>query len=124
MKMQSRAIRIGRYVAFVILAWVIVSRSLTVAQAPPGMVVLKGHTETVYAVAFSPDGKFVATGSFDKLAKLWEAATGKDLRTFGGTQGHQNLVLTVAFSPDGKTIATGSHDNNAKIWDMTTDGLI
>src|SRR6266849_6729244 len=42
---------------------------------PPGVVsVLKGHTETVYAVAFSPDGRYVLTGSFDKSLKLWEAA--------------------------------------------------
>src|SRR5262249_38966458 len=114
--------RVGRYVAFAILAWVIVSRSLTVAQAPAGMVVLKGHTETVYAIAFSPDGKYVVTGSFDKLAKLWEAATGKDLRTVGGTQGHQSLVLGVAFSADGKNTATGSQDNSARIWDVPTGG--
>lgn len=119
----SRAIRVARYLSFAVLAWVIVSRSLIGADAvPPGLVVLKGHTETIYSVAFSPDGKYVATGSFDKLAKLWEAATGKDLRTFGGTQGHQNLVLSVAFSPDGKAIATGSQDNNAKVWDVPTGG--
>ena len=63
--------------------------------------VLKGHTEPVYAIAFTPDGKYVVTGSFDKTLKLWEAATGKEIKTFDGPAGHQNLVLSVASSPDG-----------------------
>src|SRR5262245_6643223 len=79
---------------------------------------LKGHTEALYAVAFSPDGKYVLTGSFDKTLKLWDAATGKEVKTFGGATGHQNLVLCTAFSPDGQMIASGSTDNTAKIWDV------
>jgi WD40 repeat protein len=79
---------------------------------------LKGHTEIVYAVAFSPDGKSVLTGSFDKTLKLWETATGKEIKTFGGPAGHQNLVLSVAFSSDGRTLASGAADNTAKLWDI------
>src|SRR5205809_1396804 len=79
---------------------------------------LKGHTEIVYAAAFSPDGKHVLTGSFDKTLKLWETATGKEIKTFGGAAGHQNLVLSVAFSPDGQYLASGGSDNTAKIWDV------
>src|SRR5438105_3002589 len=85
---------------------------------PPGIVAtLKGHTETVYTVSFSPDGRYVLTGSFDKSLKLWQAATGKEIKTFGGQAGHQNLVLAASFSPDGRLIASGSSDNTAKIWD-------
>ena len=49
---------------------------------------LKGHTDAVYAVAFSPDGRYVATASFDNTLKLWDAATGKEIKTYGGTLGH------------------------------------
>src|SRR5438046_2240027 len=82
------------------------------ADAPANIAAtLKGHTEAVYAVAFSPDGKQLATGSFDKTVRLWDTASGKEVKTFGGAAGHQNLVLSVAFSPDGKTLASGSQDN-------------
>jgi WD40 repeat protein len=78
---------------------------------------LKGHTDMVYAVAFSPDGRHVLTGSFDKTLKLWETATGKEIKTFAGQAGHQQMVLSVAFSPDGRYVASGAADNTAKIWD-------
>src|SRR5262249_52374254 len=52
-----------------------------------------GHTEAVYAVAVSPDGNQLLTGSFDKTVKLFDFASGKELKTFGGEKGHQNLVL-------------------------------
>jgi len=83
---------------------------------------LKGHTEIVYAVTFSPDGKSLVTGSFDKTVKLWETATGKETKTFTGPAGHQNLVLSVAFSPDGRFLASGAADNTAKIWDVAKAG--
>ena len=57
------------------------------AAAPDAAVTLKGHAESVYATAFTPDGKYVVTGSFDKTVKVWEAATGKEFKTFGGPQG-------------------------------------
>src|SRR5207253_113402 len=87
--------------------------------APPGLTAtLRGHTETVYAVAYSPDGRYVVTASFDKTLKLWDAATGAEIKTFGGQAGHQNLVLAATFSPDGRLIASGASDNTAKIWDV------
>src|SRR5438067_813868 len=76
------------------------------AESPPpppaGLVAaLKGHTQAVYSVAFTPDGRHVVTGSFDNTLKVWDAADGKEVKTFGGPAGHQNLVLGVAVSPDG-----------------------
>ncbi len=65
------------------------------------------HKDAVNAVAFSPDGKTVLTGSGDKSAQLWETATGKPL---GPPLQHQNTVTAVAFSPDGKTVLTASAD--------------
>jgi WD40 repeat protein len=93
------------------------------AQPPAGpdvVFALKGHTDTVEAVAVSPDGTLIGTASFDHTAKLWDAATGKELRTFGGDQGHKGQVLAVAFSADGGQLATGGADNFARVWDTGT----
>ena len=65
----------------------------------------------VNAVAFSPDGKTVLTGSEDKTARLWDAATGRPL---GEPMTHQGMVSAVAFSPDGKTVLMGSGDYRGK----------
>jgi len=70
----------------------------------------------VIAVAFSPDGKWVATGSYDRTARVMEAATGKEVSRLA----HQGRVFAVAFSPDGKWVATGSGDNTARVMDAAT----
>jgi len=79
--------------------------------------VFTGHTNYVYSVAFSPDGKYVLTGSGDKTAKLWDASTGAQVRTFSG---HTASVESVAFSPDGKYVLTGSDDATVKLWEAST----
>src|SRR5262249_57417212 len=56
-------------------------------------------------------------GSWDKTAKLWNARTGKEIRTF---QGHTDMVQSVAFSKDGKLLVTGSHDKTVRVWDVDT----
>ncbi|MFN0217004.1 MAG: WD40 repeat domain-containing protein, partial [Saprospiraceae bacterium] len=76
---------------------------------------LEGHADGVLSVAFSPDGKKLATGSEDNTAKIWDLESGKALTTL---EGHTFGVLSVAFSPDGKILATGSGDKTAKIWDL------
>jgi WD40 repeat protein len=86
--------------------------ALAHAQSPPRE--FKGHTGTVASVAISPDGKLLATGSYDNTVKLWDFATGKELHTL---KGHTNQVYTVAFSPDGNLLASGSQDKTIRLWD-------
>ena len=90
---------------------------MVVALALPALaeprVILKGHTLALADVAYSADGRYVATGSYDRTAKVWEA-TGKLLVTLAG---HGATVEAVAFSPDGKFLATGSYDGTVKLWD-------
>jgi WD40 repeat protein len=87
-------------------------------------IVFKGHTDAVYAVAFSPDGKFLITASFDHTLKLWETATGKEVKTYGGATGHTKQVISVAFNQDGSMIASGSTDNTLKVWDVPVNAPI
>src|SRR5450755_3292857 len=74
------------------------------AQEPKLRDTLKGHTEGVYSVAFSPDGKTLASGSHPDI-KLWDVATRKEKAAL---KGHTDNARSVAFSSDGKTLASGS----------------
>jgi WD40 repeat protein len=76
-----------------------------------------GHSGGVNSVAFSLDGKTVASGSGDGTIKLWDIVTGREIRTFSG---HSWFVYSVAFSPDGKTVVSGSRDKTVKLWDVVT----
>src|SRR3954454_18810214 len=82
---------------------------------------LDGHTDPVYAIAWSPDGKTLITGGFDNTVRLWDAATRKEIKKF---EGHANLVLAVASAPDGKRILSGSLDKTAKVWALPGGGPI
>jgi WD40 repeat protein len=81
------------------------------------MLPLLGHTDTVEAIAFSPDGSQVATGSWDETARVWDALSGQQLLVLPG---HTSWVRGVAFSPDGHRLATGSWDRRAKVWDLAS----
>jgi WD40 repeat protein len=83
---------------------------------------LWSHVEDdgVPAVAFAPDGKTMAIGSYDNNARLLETQTGRTLRVFTG---HTNYVRAVGFAPDNKTLASGSWDGTVRIWDLATGTL-
>jgi WD40 repeat protein len=74
------------------------------------------HQNVANAVAFSPDGKTLLTGSSDNTVRLWDAATRKPL---GTPLKHQSIVHAVAFSPDGKTLLTGGGDQPVRLWDVS-----
>ncbi|BAY65252.1 protein kinase [Calothrix brevissima NIES-22] len=78
---------------------------------------LKGHSNPVDSVAISPDGNTLASGSWDNTIKLWNLATGEQIRTFSG---HSDTVNSVAFSPNGNTLASGSWDKTIKLWNLAT----
>jgi WD40 repeat protein len=71
------------------------------------------HAGEVRAVAFSPDGRTVATASLDGTARLWSAT---DCTPIGQAMNHSGGVARVAFSPDGRTVATASGDGTARLW--------
>jgi WD40 repeat protein/serine/threonine protein kinase len=89
--------------------WNLDARKAVVRYSPHG---------TVASAAISPDGKLVATGSWDRSAKIWDAATGRAIRKIN--RAHGGYINSVEFSPDGRQLLTASDDGTARTWDIAT----
>lgn len=77
----------------------------------------EGHFDALYSVAISPDGKLLATGSYDQKIKLWAINGGPEVRTLTG---HNGAVYGLAFRPDGKVLASASGDRTVKLWEVAS----
>src|SRR5262245_43005448 len=91
------------------------------ATERPELILQTGHSEKVDCLAFSPDGRYLASGSNDQTIKLWDVLTGRELRAIAG---HNGGVRAVAFSPDGQWLASGGSDGRIKLWDVTSGAEI
>lgn len=83
--------------------------------------VLKGHSSYVYCVAYSPDGKLIASASADQTVRVWSTYSGECLRVL---EGHEDLVYRVNFSPDGRFLVSASRDSTLRIWDISRGACI
>jgi WD40 repeat protein len=79
------------------------------------------HANALRAVAISPDGKVIASGSGKGTIRLWDADTGRELRLLTG---HNSTIAGLAFSPDGKTLASASWDRTARLWDIASGKIV
>jgi WD40 repeat protein len=76
--------------------------------------VLEGHTDRLRSIALSADGRRIVTGSYDKTARIWDAASARELVQL---RGHTQLLASAVFSVDGRSVITASYDRTARIWD-------
>jgi small GTP-binding protein len=79
--------------------------------------ILKGHSDIITGMAWSPDGLTLATAAYDNSIRLWNVQTGEQLLTL---EGHEDVVCAVSWSSDGQTIASGSKDKTIRLWNTLT----
>ena len=95
-----------------------------VGESPvPGLTlkrILRGHTDVINRIAWSPDGRFLASPSTDKTIRIWDVARGECTAVL---EGHEDSVSSVAWSPLGTMLASGSMDSSIRIWNIATKSL-
>jgi WD40 repeat protein len=87
----------------------------------PDRILRSGHSGEISAISFSPDGRWLATGSEDKSIRIWDLSTGRTLRILTG---HTDLIWSLAFSPDAKRLASASQDGTLRLWDTVNWTLL
>lgn len=87
------------------------------AAQEPELVLQRGHSDSITSIAYSPDGKFIATGSMDNTIKIWNASTGREIRTLTG---HANTVTALIYLPDGAHLISASDDKSIREWEIAT----
>lgn len=97
----------------------IVSLVTTMTRNHGFVPISQSDSGTFYTVAYSPDGRTLATGSFDKKMELWDLTHPDALTPLATLDVHAASVVAVAFSPDGRTLVSGSDDRTAIVWDVT-----
>jgi WD40 repeat protein len=75
----------------------------------------RGHTDSIYSIAFSPNSKLLASAGYDRLVKLWDVDSGKEIKTL---KEHVDAVYSIAFTPDGKHLVSAAGDRTVKIWEV------
>lgn len=101
--------------------WGWLPAALSLALTAGGCRAPEAHERSLLSVAVSPDGRLLATGSYDRTAVVWDARSGRARRTL---RGHTDLVGSVAFLPGGRTLMTGSSDTTVRLWDAESGELL
>jgi len=99
----------------------LLTQQAALAAPPLSVQTLRGHSEAVTTIKFSPDGKLIGSASGDRTVKLWDAATGTLVRTL---QGHTNQVWSLDWYGDGSFLVSSGNDYTAKFWETATGKLL
>lgn len=99
----------------VLIGSILMIAMAAIAQQPT-LVAQTGHLDSIYALAFSPDGTLLASAGIDKTIIIWSLSEGRQIYSL---KGHSEWIFSLAFSPDGKFLASGSSDDTVKVWSVS-----
>lgn len=116
-----------RFAPFIVLFWIggiailLICLSCSAWAQQLSQTISSGHSNQVRSVAFSPNGRYILSGSWDNTIKIWDVRSRRLLRTM---QGHSGGVECVVFSPDGQKAVSGSNDATLKLWNLMDGSII